>query len=225
MPKTKVVGEAAALEGVCAGMTIAVGGFADFGAPMRLLELLWRKNIGKLNLIGQDAGVKNDRGVARLIHEGRVAKLTAAHIGLNPEAGELMHRGSLQVELLPLGNLMEGLRCAGDGLGGVLTPTGIGTVVAEGHQIITVGGRPFILQEPIRADIALVKAWKADIYGNLLYRRSTRNCNPVIAAAAELVVVEADEIVPLGSFDPDEVVTPFILTDRIICNSEDIHYE
>ena len=143
-------------------------------------------------------------------------RVITSHIGTNPETGRQMISGELDVELVPQGTLAERVRAGGSGLGGILTPTGVGTVVEEGKEKITVDGREFLLEKPLRADIALLKAYKADKAGNLVYHRSARNFNPIMAMAADTVIVEVEHIVEVGEIDPDEVMTPGILIDRII---------
>ena len=146
----------------------------------------------------------------------RVKKLITSHIGLNPIAGEQMNHGEMEVELVPMGTFAERIRCGGSGLGGILTPTGVGTIVAEGKQVIQVRGRDFLLEEPLHADVAVLKAWKADKMGNLVYHRCARNYNPMMAMAADLVIVEAENIVEVGEIDPDMVMTPGVLVDMIV---------
>ena len=152
----------------------------------------------------------------KLIINNRVKKLITAHIGLNPVAGELMNAGELEVELVPMGTFAERIRCGGAGLGGFLTPTGVGTVVAEGKQTIELNGREYLLEEPLHADVAILKAWKADKAGNLVYNRCARNYNPAMAMAADLVIVQAENIVEVGELDPDAIMTPGVLVDMIV---------
>jgi acetate CoA/acetoacetate CoA-transferase alpha subunit len=148
-----------------------------------------------------------------LITADAVKRLIASHIGTNPETGKKMIEGKIQVELVPQGTLAERIRCAGAGLGGFLTPTGVGTVVADGKQEMEIDGRRYLLEKALHADVALIKAWKADRKGNLLYRKSARNFNPLMAMAAQTVIVEAEEIVEVGELDPDAVMTPGIFVD------------
>lgn len=201
-----------AVERVKDGSTVMVGGFITCGAPVQLLTALARRKVRGLTLISNDTGVQGD-GVGMLINADAVSRLIASHIGTNPETGRRMIEGRLQVELVPQGTLVERIRCGGAGLGGFLTPTGVGTVVAEGKQQLTIDGRTYLLETPLRADVALIKAWKADRKGNLIYRRSARNFNPIMAMAADLVIAEVEEIVEVGDIDPDHVVTPGIFID------------
>lgn len=176
-----------------------------------MLNWAWR-GVHDLTLISNDTGVQGD-GVGMLISADAVTKLIASHIGTNPETGRRMIDGRLSVELVPQGTLAERIRCGGAGLGGVLTPTGVGTIAAEGKQEFVIDGRAYLLETPLRADIALIKAWKADRRGNLVYRRSARNFNPVMAMAADLVIAEVEEIVDVGELDPDQIMTPGIFVD------------
>jgi len=200
------------------GMTIMVGGFMGVGAPSSLVRALIDSGARSLTLMSSDTA-KVDTGVGPLIASGQVAKLYASHIGTNPETGRRMLAGELQVEMVPQGTFAERIRCGGGGLGGVLTPTGIGTVVEEGKQKISVDGREFLLETPLRADVALLKARVADRSGNLVFERSARNFNPLMALAADLVVVECDQLVETGTIDPEHVVTPGAVVDLIYCGA------
>jgi acetate CoA/acetoacetate CoA-transferase alpha subunit len=200
---------------VTAGKTIMIGGFLNVGAPEKLVDMLIEKDMKDLTIITNDTSFPG-KGPAKLIERKMVKKLICTHIGTNPETGRQLNAGEIEVEFNPQGTFVERIRSAGAGLGGFLTPTGVGTLVAQGKQIISVGDRDYILELPLKADIALIKAWKADRMGNLVYRRSARNFTPLMAMAAELVIVEAENIVETGSLDPDEVMTPSILVDMII---------
>jgi acetate CoA/acetoacetate CoA-transferase alpha subunit len=210
MPKILSIPEAVAK--VQSGNTVMIGGFMTCGAPVNLIAELARRGVHDLTLISSDTGVQGD-GVGMLISADAVTKLIASHIGTNPETGRRMIDGRLSVELVPQGTLAERIRCGGAGLGGVLTPTGVGTIAAEGKQEFVIDGRAYLLETPLRADIALIKAWKADRRGNLVYRRSARNFNPVMAMAADLVIAEVEEIVDVGELDPDQIMTPGIFVD------------
>ncbi|HBG09047.1 MAG: CoA transferase subunit A [Firmicutes bacterium] len=210
MPKILSIPEAVAK--VQSGNTVMIGGFMTCGAPVNLIAELARRGVHDLTLISNDTGVQGD-GVGMLISADAVTKLIASHIGTNPETGRRMIDGRLSVELVPQGTLAERIRCGGAGLGGVLTPTGVGTIAAEGKQEFVIDGRAYLLETPLRADIALIKAWKADRRGNLVYRRSARNFNPVMAMAADLVIAEVEEIVDVGELDPDQIMTPGIFVD------------
>ncbi|NLV50067.1 MAG: acetate CoA-transferase subunit alpha [Clostridiales bacterium] len=194
---------------------IAIGGFLAVGTPEALVDGLVNSGVTNLTIIGNDTSYV-DRGIGRLVVSGQAAKVIVSHIGTNKETGRLMHTGELQVELVPQGTLAERLRAGGAGLGGFLTPTGVGTIVEEGKQKITLNGIDYLLELPLKADIALLKAYKADKLGNLVYRNATRNFNPLMALAADFVIVEAEEIVEVGELDPDAVVTPGALVDMIV---------
>ncbi|HAI52250.1 MAG: CoA transferase subunit A [Limnochordia bacterium] len=210
MPEILSVPEAVAK--VKDGSTVMIGGFLTCGAPLNLIAELARRGVRDLTLIANDTGVQGN-GIGMLISADAVANLITSHIGTNPETGRRMIEGRLQVELVPQGTLVERIRCGGAGLGGVLTPTGVGTIVAEGKQEFVIEGRTYLLETPLHADVALIKAWKADRKGNLIYRKSARNFNPIMAMAAELVIAEVEEILEVGELDPDQVVTPGIFVD------------
>lgn len=197
------------------GMTLMIGGFMGVGTPESIIDAMVEKNIKGLTIIANDTAFP-DRGIGKLIANGNVKKVIATHIGTNPETGRQMNEKIIEVVLIPQGTLAEQIRAGGAGLGGILTPTGIGTVVEEGKQKITMNGRDYLLEAPIRADMALLKGAKVDKAGNIIYNKSTRNFNPLIATAADFVMVEADEIVEVGDIDPNFVMTPSILVDVIV---------
>ncbi len=197
------------------GMSILFGGFMGVGTPPLLIEALMDSGVRNLTLIGNDTSFPTT-GVGPLIVEKRVSKVIASHIGLNPEAGKQMMSGDIQMELVPQGTLIERIRAGGSGLGGVLTPTGLGTVVEEGKRRIEVNGKDYLLELPIRADLALLHATRGDKAGNLHYRRTTRNFNPIVALAADLVLAQVDELVEIGEMDPDTVMTPAALVDGVV---------
>ena len=196
------------------GITIMAGGFMGVGTPQGLINVMLEADVKDITLIANDTAF-TETGVGPLIVNKRVKKVIASHIGTNPETGKQMIAGELDVELVPQGTLAERVRAGGSGLGGVLTPTGVGTVVEEGKEKITVDGREYLLEKPLRAEVALLKAYKADKAGNLIYHRSARNFNPLMALAADLVIVQVEQIVEIGEIDPDEVMTPGILVDKI----------
>ncbi|WP_104029645.1 CoA transferase subunit A [Vibrio jasicida] len=197
------------------GMTIMIGGFMATGAPECLIDLLIKKDIKDITLISTDTGSPG-RGSSRLIAEKRVKKLYASHIGTNPETGKQMNEGTLEVELVPQGSLAERIRSAGAGLGGVLTPTGLGTIVAENKRVIEVDGKQYLLEMPLKADLALIRGSKVDRRGNVFYSKTTQNFNPLMATAAETVVVEPEQIVELGDIEPEAVHTPSLYVDYIL---------
>jgi len=146
----------------------------------------------------------------------QLKKIIVSHIGTNKETGRQMNAGELEVELVPQGTLAERIRCGGAGLGGFLTPTGVGTIIEQGKSRLVLDGKSYLLERPLRADAALLKAWKADTFGNLVFRKAARNFNPLMAMAADLVIVEAEEVVEAGALDPDQVMTPGVLVDMIV---------
>ena len=197
------------------GMTVMAGGFMGVGTPQEIVDIMLEKEIKDITLIANDTAFV-ELGVGPLVVNRRVKKVIASHIGTNPETGRQMIAGEMEVELVPQGTLAERVRAGGSGLGGVLTPTGIGTVVEEGKEVIVVDGREFLLEKPIRAEVAILKAYKADKAGNLVYHRSARNFNPLMALAADVVIAQVEKIVEIGEIDPDEVMTPGILVDKIL---------
>jgi len=197
------------------GMTLMIGGFLGVGTPEALVDALVAKGVKNLTVIGNDTGFP-DKGIGKLVVNRQVKKVIVSHIGTNPETGRQMNAGEMNVDLVPQGTLAERVRAGGAGLGGVLTPTGIGTVVAEGKQTITVDGRDYLLEKPLRADVALLKAHTADKAGNLVFRRSARNFNPLMGMAADLVIAAAEEIVETGAIDPDAVMLPGIFVNYVV---------
>ena len=213
--KSKVMTLEAASRHFRDGMSIVFGGFMGVGTPPLLIEALMDSGVKDLTLIGNDTSFP-ETGVGPLIVNRRARKVIATHIGLNPETGRQMMAGELDVELSPQGTLIERIRAGGSGLGGVLTPTGIGTVVEEGKQRLTVNGKDYLLELPVRADLALLHAYRSDKAGNLNYRLSTRNFNPIAALAADIVLAQVDELVEIGEMDPDSVMTPAALVDGVV---------
>lgn len=200
------------------GMQVMFGGFMGVGTPLGIVSALMESKVQKLTLIGNDTAAP-ETGVGPLIGNGQAGKVIVSHIGTNPVTGKKMIAGEIEVELVPQGTLIERIRAGGSGLGGFLTPTGVGTVVEEGKQKMTVQGREYLLETPLRADVAIIKAKRADTAGNLVYERAARNFNPVIALAADLVIAEVDEIVDVGTIDPDHVMTPGALVDKIVLST------
>jgi len=199
------------------GATIMIGGFMGVGTPERLLDELVRQQKSELIIIANDAALPG-RGIGKLIDASLVSSITASHIGLNPKVQEQMMAKKISVSLVPQGTLVERIRAGGCGLGGVLTPTGTGTVVEEGKQQIEIDGKHFLLETALRSQFALVHAFLADYLGNLSYALTGRNFNPVMAMAADTVLVTADHIVPVGVIAPDHVVTPAPLVDYLVAN-------
>ncbi len=195
------------------GMTIMVGGFLANGSPERLIDIIVESEIKDLTIICNDGGFE-DRGVGKLIVSRQVRKLIASHIGTNPTVGTLMQEGEMEVELVPQGSLAEKIRAGGAGLGGILTPTGIETIVEEGKTILEVQGVKYLLEEPLYADMALIGGAIVDKYGNLRYHQTMRNFNPLMAMASEIVVVEPFRREAV--IDPEYVVTPHPLVDYVL---------
>jgi acetate CoA/acetoacetate CoA-transferase alpha subunit len=187
------------------------------GTPERLLDELVRQGKSELTLICNDAAVPG-RGIGKLFDAALVSTMTASHIGLNPKVQEQMMAKKIAVDLVPQGTLVERIRAGGCGLGGVLTPTGVGTIVEEGKQQIRVDGKTFLLETALRSDYALIHAFLADYLGNLSYALTARNFNPVMAMAADTVIVTAEHIVPVGVIAPDHIVTPAPLVDYLVAN-------
>jgi acetate CoA/acetoacetate CoA-transferase alpha subunit len=213
--KTIAVEEAVAM--IPDGASLMIGGFMGVGTPERLVDELVRQGKRNLIAIANDTAVPG-RGIGKLVGAGLLSRTIASHIGLNPETQQQMIAGKMAVDLVPQGTLIERIRAGGVGLGGVLTPTGVGTVVEEGKRRIEIEGRAYLLEVALRADFALVHAFLADYAGNLSYALTARNFNPVIAMAADTVIATADHIVPVGVIAPDHVVTPAALVDYLVAN-------
>jgi acetate CoA/acetoacetate CoA-transferase alpha subunit len=197
------------------GASLMIGGFMGVGTSERIIDELVRQGKRDLTVIANDNALPGV-GIGKLVTAGLVRKTITSHIGLNPEAQSRMLSGAMEVDLVPQGTLIERIRSAGFGLGGVLTPTGVGTVVEEGKRLIDVDGSAWLLETALRADFALVQAFLADYLGNLSYALTARNFNPLIAMAADTVIVDAEHIVPVGVIAPDHVATPAPIVDYII---------
>jgi len=197
------------------GMTVMVGGFLGCGTPHRIIDKLVEKGTKNLTLICNDTGFP-EVGVGKMVVNKQFKKVIVSHIGTNPETGRQMHDEEIEVVLVPQGTLAEQIRAAGAGLGGVLTPTGLGTVVEQGKDLVEVDGVTYLLEKPLKADVALIAGEIADTYGNIVYSGSTRNFNNIMATAAEIVVVEAEQVVEAGTIDPNHVVTPGIFVTHIV---------
>ncbi len=211
----KSISCANAVEMIPEGASIMMGGFMGVGSPHRLIDELVRQNKRNLTIYCNDAG-RPGIGTAKLVDAKLVKKLVATHIGLNPEAQRQMVAGEMEVELIPQGTFAEQIRAGGYGLGGILTATGIGTVVEEGKQKVEVDGKTFLLEKPLRGDFALIGAHRADYRGNLEYALTARNFNQVMAMAADVVIAEPHEIVPVGVIPPDNVATPFVCVHHFV---------
>ena len=211
----KIISAAEAAAKVKDGMTVMVGGFLGCGTPQTLVDQVLADGTKDLTLVCNDTAFP-DAGVGKLVVNRQFKKVIVSHIGTNPETGRQMNAGELTVDLVPQGTLAERIRSAGFGLGGILTPTGVGTPVEAGKQKLTIDGKDYLLELPIKADVALVKAYKADKAGNLVFRKAARNFNPLMATAAKVVIVEAQNIVEIGEIDPDEVMTPGIFVNYLV---------
>lgn len=208
-----------AAERIPDGASLLIGGFMGVGTPERLIDALVARGARDLTVIANDTA-RPHRGIGKLVVARAVSRVVTSHIGLNPETQKQMIAGELEVELVPQGTLIERIRSGGMGLGGVLTPTGLGTAVEEGKQVIEVDGKRFLLEKPITADFALVAAWQADYVGNLAYMLTAHNFNPIIAMAARTVIAEPESIVPTGVIPPDAVKTPGVLVDHLVLRND-----
>lgn len=213
--KNKLVTMEEAVSHVKDGMTVFIGGFLGVGTPEKIIDALIEKGVKDLTVIGNDTGYP-DRGIGRLVVNNQVKKVIASHIGTNPETGRRMHTGEMEVELVPQGTLAERIRCGGNGLGGFLTPTGVGTIVQEGKEVITVDGKDYLLEKPLKADVALLNGSIVDELGNIIYAKTTKNFNPMMATTADTVIVFAENLVKVGEIDPDHVMTSRIFVDYIV---------
>ena len=211
-----------AVELIPDGASLMIGGFLGVGSPHRIIDELVRQGKKNLTVIANDTG-RPELGIGKLIVAKAVRKVIVSHIGTNPETGRQMIAGETDVELVPQGTLAERIRAAGFGLGGVLTPTGLGTLVAEGKKTIEIEGKQFLVELPLKADFALLAAHRADYRGNLEYSLTARNFNMVMATAAATVIVEAEHIVPVGMIPPDSVATPFPVVDYLIERGQAAH--
>jgi 3-oxoacid CoA-transferase subunit A len=212
----KTVGSAdEAIRSIEDGMTVAVGGFGLCGNPENLIRALHKKKVRNLTIISNNCGI-DDKGLGLLLAAGQVRKIVASYVGENKNFERQALAGSLEVELCPQGTFAERLRAAGAGIAGFYTPTAYGTELARGKEVREIDGRMVVLERPLSADVALVKAWRADPWGNLVYRKTARNFNPVIATCARFCVAEVEELVPLGGIDPDAVHTPGIYVQRVV---------
>ncbi|MFM8784508.1 MAG: CoA transferase subunit A [Phycisphaerales bacterium] len=197
------------------GMTVAVGGFGLCGIPERLILALRDSGVQGLTCVSNNAGV-DDWGLGLLLKTRQVRKMVSSYVGENAEFERQFMSGELELEFAPQGTLAERMRAGGAGIAGFYTKTGVGTVVAEGKPHMEFDGETYVLERGIRADLALVKAWRADAAGNLVFRKTARNFNPMAATCGRVTVAEVEELVPVGSIDPDEVHTPGIFVQRVV---------
>jgi len=198
------------------GATLLIGGFMGAGTPPRLVDALVKLGRRDLTVIANDTA-RPGVGIGKLIDAKLVRRVITSHIGTNPETQRQMLAGEVRVDLVPQGTLVERIRAGGFGLGGVLTQTGLGTLAAEGKQVVEVDGKTFLLELPLKADFALIHARRADYLGNLEYALTSRNFNPIMAMAAGTVIAEAEDMVPVGVIPPDAVMTPHVLIQYLVC--------
>ena len=212
----KVVASAdEAIRDITDGSSIMVGGFGLCGIPENLIEALVRKGVKDLTTISNNAGV-DEFGLGKLLATGQIKKHIGSYVGENKLFERLVLTGKLELELNPQGTLAERIRAGGAGIPAFFTPTGVGTIVAEGKEVREFDGRPYVMERALKADFALVKAWKADRWGNLVFRKTTRNFNPMMATAARVTIVEVEHLVEPGEIDPDQVHLPSIYVNRIL---------
>lgn len=206
---------------VTPGQSVMIGGFLACGSPLTLIEALAAAGTAELTLIANDTAIYKPEGgavtgLAPLVVNRQFKTIIASHIGTNAETQRQLNAGEVEVVLVPQGTLAERIRAAGAGLGGILTPTGVGTEVQHGKEVISVGGLEYLLEEPLPADVALIKAKVGDRAGNLVYSKSARNFNPLMATAAATVIAEVEEIVEIGEIDPEAVITPSIFVTHLV---------
>jgi 3-oxoacid CoA-transferase subunit A len=213
MDKTKQVEEVIAR--VTDGMTILMGGFGLCGIPENLVQALLKQGSKDLTIVSNNAGV-DDAGIGLLIANGQVKKMISSYIGENKALEQKMINNEIEVELNPQGTLAERVRAGGAGIAGFYTPTGVGTLIAEGKEVREFDGRKYVLERGLRGHVAFIKAYRADTHGNLTYRKTARNFNPVMATAADYVIAECEEILPAGQLNPDEIITPGLYIDAVV---------
>jgi 3-oxoacid CoA-transferase A subunit len=213
MAEVMTAGEAIAR--VKSGSSIMVGGFGRVGSPEALLAALANHDAGNLTIICNDLGSHNE-GIGVVLLQNKIKKAIGSFFTPNPDAAKYYREGKIEIELIPQGNFAEAIRAAGAGIGGFLTPVGVGTELAKGHELITVDGKEYLLQKPIKAEYAFVRARKADALGNLVYSKAGRNFNPIMAMAAKICIAEVDAIVEPGELSPEEIITPFLYVDIIV---------
>lgn len=213
--KQKVVSKSDAIAHIRDGMSIMVGGFGLVGAPLELIDELYSQGQKDLTVISNNVG-EPGKGLSRLLEAGRIRKAIGSYFTSNPVVGEHVLAGKLEVELMPQGTFIEAIRAGGAGIGGFYTRASAGTLLAEGKETKVIGGQTYVLEYALTADVALIRAHKADRLGNLVYRKTARNFNPVMATAAKLVIAEVDEVVEVGHIDPEVIVTPHLYVDFIV---------
>jgi acetate CoA/acetoacetate CoA-transferase alpha subunit len=219
MLKNKVIALEDAISRVQSGMSIAMGGFLNQGVPLTLIRALNATQAGGLTIYANDAGYGND-GIVELVRSGKVRRLVVSHVGYTPAVNAAAVAGEIEIVWTAQGTLIERMRSGGAGLGGFLTPTGLGTALAEGKQTVTVRGREYLLEEPLRVDVAFVRAHEGDTWGNLQYRRTARNFNPVVATCADYVIAEVEHLSSIGDLQPDHIHTSGLYVDAVVRATE-----
>lgn len=218
--RDKVIGISEAMDFVKSGDTIMIGGFTLSGCPLHLLKELAKKPVDHLTAVSEDIGYGNtdvyEEAVGRLFTQKQISKVCVSFIGSNKKANEMIAKGELEYELIPQGTLAERIRAGGSGLGGFYTPTGVGTIVEQGKEKKVIQGKEYLLELPLRADVALIKAYMADTMGNAVFKYSAMNFNPLMAMAADLVILEAEKIVEAGEINPERVQLPGVFVDFVV---------
>ncbi len=215
----KIISAAEAAAMITEKSRLAIGGFLAVGAPETIIDALVEQGTQKLHMIVIASDWEN-RGVGKLVVNRLISSAQVSHLGTNKAIQAQMNAGEIAIELVPQGTLMERVRACGAGLGGILTPTGLGTVVQEGKQVITLEGKDYILEPAIASDFALVRAHKADRMGNLTYRKTSRNSNPIMAMAGKITIAEVDEILEIGELNPEDVITPGVFVNYLVLSKE-----
>lgn len=213
-----------AIRDITDGCTLLVGGFGLCGVPETLIEAIVRKGVKNLTTVSNNAGV-DDFGLGRLLYTGQIKKHIGSYVGENKHFEQLVLSGKVELELNPQGTLAERIRAAGAGIPAFFTPTGVGTMVAEKKEVREFDGRPYVMEKALHGDFALIKAWKSDRWGNLVFRKTSRNFNPMMATAAKVTIVEVEQIVEPGEIDPDQVHLPSIYVKRIILSKAEKRIE
>ena len=213
-----------AVESIKDGMTIMVGGFGIVGIPENLIKALYEKDIKDLTVISNNCGI-DDWGLGLLLKNKQIKKMISSYVGENKEFERQVLNGDLEVMLVPQGSLAEKIRAGGAGIPAFYTPTGVGTLIAEGKETKIFNGKEYLLEESLVADFSLIRAWKADKHGNLVFRKTARNFNPMMAAAGKITIAEVEEIVEVGELDPDEIHTPGIYVQGIIKGKQEKRIE
>jgi acetate CoA/acetoacetate CoA-transferase alpha subunit len=215
VPKNKVLPIAEAMSHIVSGMSIAVGGFIGQGDPLTLIDYLKTMDVDDLTIYENDAGFR-ERGIVELVRLGKIKKVVASHVGTTPYIGQAMNEDLLEVEVVPQGTLAERMRCGGAGLGGFLTPTGVGTMYGDTRDNVELDGRTYLLERGLKCDVAIIRAHAGDTWGNLTYRGTSRNFNVPAATCADYVIAEVENLYVLGEIDPNAIHTPGIFVDAVV---------